>query len=306
MPLFSVIIPCYNRAGLIGATLDSVLAQTFTDFEVVVVDDGSTDGTPEVVVGFGARVKLLRQANRGPGPARNLGIAAAGGEYVAFLDSDDLWFPWTLATFADVIRRHGGPAFIAGENVRFREASELAQYAPSAADYRVYPDYYASSPEALSFPTPAAAVRATTLKAVGGFTDEKVNAEDSDLWLRLGTAPGFVFVAAPPVLAYRLTAGSAISDLDRSFAGVAALIRCERGGGYPGGRGRRRERQRILTRHLRTFSVICLDYRQFARGLWIYRQTLRWNARLGRLIYLFGFPAVALVRWLRPPPVKVS
>ncbi len=76
MPLFSVIIPAYNRAALIGRTLDSVLAQPGEPAEVIVVDDGSTDGTPAVVERYGARVTLLRQANRGPGAARNLALRA--------------------------------------------------------------------------------------------------------------------------------------------------------------------------------------------------------------------------------------
>src|SRR5437660_10167324 len=101
--LFSVVIPTYNRVDLLAQTLDSVWCQDFTDFEVVVVDDGSNDGTREYLRGLGDRIRVVQQANGGPGAARNAGIREASGNYVALLDSDDLWFQWTLKAFARAI-----------------------------------------------------------------------------------------------------------------------------------------------------------------------------------------------------------
>ena len=92
MPKVSVIIPTYNRLPMLKEALDSVLSQDFDDFELIVVDDGSTDGTAEVIKGYGGRVKLLQYPeNRGVSAARNQGILKARGKYIAFLDSDDLW-----------------------------------------------------------------------------------------------------------------------------------------------------------------------------------------------------------------------
>lgn len=96
-PRVSVLIPTYNRADLIGVAVDSVLAQTFQDFEIIVVDDGSTDGTREALAGYGARVQYIRIDHAGPAPARNAGFRAARGEYVCILDSDDLYYPHKLA-----------------------------------------------------------------------------------------------------------------------------------------------------------------------------------------------------------------
>src|SRR5581483_4609036 len=94
MPLFSVIIPVFNRAAHLKAALASVLAQTEQDFEVLVVDDGSTDNPAEVAQSFAdPRIRLIRQENRGGGPARNTGIDAARGRFVALLDSDDVFLP---------------------------------------------------------------------------------------------------------------------------------------------------------------------------------------------------------------------
>ncbi|NEP84931.1 MAG: glycosyltransferase family 2 protein, partial [Okeania sp. SIO3B3] len=93
MPCVSVIIPAYNRADLIGETVDSVLAQTHPDIEIIVIDDGSTDNTADVLATYGSALRVIRQANAGQQAARNAGIRAATGDYIAFLDSDDLWLP---------------------------------------------------------------------------------------------------------------------------------------------------------------------------------------------------------------------
>src|SRR5687767_3522938 len=109
MPTFSVVIPTYNRTALLRRTLESVWRQTFTDFEVIVVDDGSTDGTVDYLRSLGGHVRWLTQPNSGPGAARNLGASVASAEYVAFLDSDDLWFPWTLQVYREIIRSENDP-----------------------------------------------------------------------------------------------------------------------------------------------------------------------------------------------------
>ena len=103
MAKVSVIIPVYNGAATIGRALASVFAQTFTDYEVVVVNDGSTDDTASVLAGYGDRIRVVTQANRGLPAARNSGIRASSGEYVAFIDDDDEWLPQMLERCAAVL-----------------------------------------------------------------------------------------------------------------------------------------------------------------------------------------------------------
>lgn len=98
IPRISVIVPLYNKARYVRRALDSILGQTFTDFEVVVMDDGSTDNGPRIVESYAdPRIRFLRQANSGPGAARNRAVREARGELLAFLDSDDAWDPVYLA-----------------------------------------------------------------------------------------------------------------------------------------------------------------------------------------------------------------
>ncbi len=103
MARVSVIIPVYNGAATISRALASVFAQTFPAFEIVVVDDGSTDDTPAVLASYGDRIHVVTQSNRGPSAARNAGIRASQGEYVAFIDDDDEWMPEKLARCAAVL-----------------------------------------------------------------------------------------------------------------------------------------------------------------------------------------------------------
>lgn len=99
----SIVIPTYNRSALIQETIESVLKQTYSDYEIIVVDDGSTDNTQEALKKFAGKIQYIKQNNRGINNARNQGLRHAKGEYVALLDNDDLWFPWTLSLFVKVL-----------------------------------------------------------------------------------------------------------------------------------------------------------------------------------------------------------
>ena len=107
-PIVSVVIPTYNRAHCLGDAIDSVLAQNFQDYELIVVDDGSTDETCGIMKAYDGRVKLIRQNNSGVSSARNAGIRAAGGEWIAFLDSDDTWEPDKLKVQVDDLQASPG------------------------------------------------------------------------------------------------------------------------------------------------------------------------------------------------------
>jgi len=296
--LFSVVIPTRDRVEFLSRTLATVFAQRFTDFEAVVVDDGSTDGTGAYLASLGRRVRALRQECAGPGAARNAGVAAARGDYVAFLDSDDIWFPWTLEALAAIVREHR-PSIVAARVAEFREERELDSIREEAAAGERFADFLAASGRPLAVGAGTATIRRELLAGAGGFTTSPINAEDHDLMLRLGTAPSFVRVERPVLLGWRRHAQGASRDLGRLAAGCEYLIGQENAGAYPGGAARARERREIVARHARPVSLECLRQGHLAAGWSLYSKTLRWHVGLNRWRYLLGFPARAAGEFAR-------
>jgi glycosyltransferase involved in cell wall biosynthesis len=117
---FSILMPVYNREKYLRQAIDSVLAQTFTDYELIAVDDGSTDGSVELLESYGDQIKILKQHHQGPEVARNTAAAIAEGAYLVFLDSDDFLFPNALATYDQVIRNFDLPPLILGTMLFFQ------------------------------------------------------------------------------------------------------------------------------------------------------------------------------------------
>ena len=138
MPFYSIVMPVFNRGHLVAATLESVLAQTESDWEIIVVDDGSTDETMAILKRYRARcgdkMRVIQQGNKGPGAARNVAVAAARGRYIAFLDSDDLWFPWTLEFYRQQLEKHDYP------RVFGRRAAHLSRRRAMATGARKDPE----------------------------------------------------------------------------------------------------------------------------------------------------------------------
>ncbi len=299
MPFFTVIIPTFNRLELLSRTLETVWNQQFGDFEVIVVDDGSTDGTLSYLKNQKNRLQFISQNNRGPGAARNAAARNASGEYLAFLDSDDLWFPWTLDVYQQVARGHSAPGFIAGKPYRFRNEHEAGTATQETVRVCRFADYLASSDEWRWWGVSSFVIRRDAFIRVGGFTDQWVNGEDADLALKLGIEPGFVQVMSPSTFAYREHDVSAIRNFERTVAGVWLKIETEKASKYPGGRHRAIERRRVLTRHIRPVSIDCLRHGRRREAWSLYRATFSWNLELIRAKYLAGFPLMALASKLR-------
>jgi glycosyltransferase involved in cell wall biosynthesis len=303
MVSFSIIIPVYNRVSLIDRTLASILDQDLSqglirDLEIIVVDDGSTDGTREKLEKYGDRLKILQQANQGPGAARNLGIAKATGDYILFLDSDDLWFSWSIATFKQAILQFNYPAFVAGNGVEFAAASELKKIAATPFKAEFFPDYYAAGDRSLWLLNGAVAIKTEVLRQVGGYNHQWINGEDSDLWLKLGTAKHFVSIESPFVLAYYQHAASAVRDQQKTYQGAWHMILQEQDGLYPGGKHRQQARRQIIMGHIRPVSLAYLRAGKLKAAWNMYRATFSWNFALGRFIYLIAFWLILTKKFL--------
>jgi len=186
-PLVSVIIPAFNAAGHIVAALDSVFAQTFTDYEVIVANDGSpdTERLETAIRPYLSRITYLKQENRGPSAARNLGIRRARGEWLAFLDSDDAWLPQYLAEQIRFLRTNPAldmvycDAILEGDTGA--AGKTFMQVCPSTG-----PVTFASVlVEQTQVLTSATVVRRQRVTATGLFDEELRRSEDHDLWLRI-------------------------------------------------------------------------------------------------------------------------
>jgi glycosyltransferase involved in cell wall biosynthesis len=299
MPKFSVIIATYNRAKYITATLESLRAQEFKDFEAIVVDDGSTDNTPELLKPHRSWLKVFQEQNGGPGRARNVAVGHATGEYIAFLDSDDIWFPWTLSTFADVVEQHSNPDLIAAKLKLFWKDEELAMVEHEPLRVEAFPDYYGSSYKRYFVGAGMMVVRRDAFQKAGGFTEQRIYAEDCDLALRFGLADGFVQIMSPMTFGHRRHANNASKDWSMMVKGTMNLVTQERTGKYPGGAARRRDRLRLVTLHTRPFSVACVKHGYHRCGWALYWKTFSSHLRLLRWKYLCGFPLVAAWHALR-------
>jgi hypothetical protein len=303
MPFFSIVIPTYNRASLLAEALESVFAQEFTGYEVLVVDDGSTDETQQRLERYAGRVRVLRQENQGQGAARNLGIQQAAGEYVVFLDSDDVWFPWTLGTYHQALGMYGGPSVVMGTPKAFRSPEELVGVRGGPLRAHAFADYFASAEEPFVRTACILAVRTEALRRVGGFTTLRILSEDHDLLYRLGVEPGFIWVEAPLVAGYRQHGGSSSRELERGYEGLCHQLEQERLGRYPGGEARRRERLTLILRGVRHVTRWLAVRGRPELAMDLYRRSLRAHLVVPRWRYLLGFPpwmvASAALRQLR-------
>lgn len=182
-PLVSVVVPTFNRAPTLQRAVESVFTQNSDSWELIIVDDGSTDETQRIVSGFrDRRVQYLqRETNSGPSAARNTGIAAARGDFIAFLDSDDHWSPQKLALDIRVFSSRDSIGLVYSGSAFTDRHGQLVRDVPSRQG-RVYDQLLARDFIGCCSRVTA---RASVLEAVGGFDEQIVNEEDWDLWVRI-------------------------------------------------------------------------------------------------------------------------
>lgn len=195
MPFFSVIIPLYNKELFIENTLRSVLAQTFTDFEVIIVNDGSTDQSVEKVSSFDdKRIRLISKDNEGVSIARNHGLSLANADYITFLDADDYWYPGFLETMkSNIIDFPDQKVFSAAYEI---ETSKKVFPAAYSIDYKPgnqIVNYFDASHKESIIWTSCVVFHKDVFDKCGPFDTSMKNSEDIDMWIRIGMAFDVVF-----------------------------------------------------------------------------------------------------------------
>jgi glycosyltransferase involved in cell wall biosynthesis len=196
----SVIIPVYNRDGWIGDCIDSVLSQTYENFELIVVDDGSTDSTQDIFKKYrenNENIKVLFQQNKGVSSARNLGIKAAEGEYIAFLDSDDIWKSEKLETQISYFNLTPGAYVCQTDEVWIRNGKRVN---PGKRHKKPSGDIFIDSLSLCLVSPSAVMMKKDFFEKAGLFDEEMTACEDYDLWLRASLLFDFHIVEEPLVV----------------------------------------------------------------------------------------------------------
>ena len=227
-PLVSVILAVHNREGSVARAIASVLAQTYRHLELIVVDDGSSDGTRAVVEGFGARVTLIAQAHTGVYAARNHGLRHARGELVAFIDSDDAWLQDKLAAQVSLMRRPE-VGLVFGDALHVTAPKEGAPRT-GLTSFRVAPPRRGRAADHFAWcnfvPTCTVLVRRSCLEEMGGFAEENEVSADYLAWFRIALRHELDYVDRP-VIEYTVHADGISFDLGRALTARIDLFSAE-------------------------------------------------------------------------------
>lgn len=246
--LLSIIVPCFNQGQYLGQAIESVLGQGGDDFELVVVDDGSTDDTREVAESFVDRITLISQENAGLPAARNRGLAAGRGEWVLFLDSDDYLAPDFIEQFRQASSDSPDADLLIGRHQVLNETGALS---PPLPQPHIPDDAFHHLLRGNRMPCHTVVVRKSVVDEMGGFDPALTALEDWDLWLRIA-AGGHRFRPMPEAIAiYRRYEGSMSRDVQRMTENA----------------------RRVLARFSETHPRCGQCRRSFRRGLW--------NTRMG-------------------------
>ncbi len=193
----SVVIPTFNRGWALGRAIDSVLAQTCHDFELIVVDDGSIDESQELLHSYGSAIKVIRQGNAGVSSARNRGVRSARGELIAFLDSDDYWLPGKLKTQIDFFDSNPETVICQTEEIWIRNGKRVnpkkVHQKPSGRIFKASLALCLVSPSAVM-------LRKSLFNTIGGFDETLPACEDYDLWLRISSRYPVHLIETPLII----------------------------------------------------------------------------------------------------------
>jgi glycosyltransferase involved in cell wall biosynthesis len=212
-PAVSVIVPTYDRWPMVREAVDSVLEQSYSDFELIVVDDGSRDGTAEKLAGHAPGLRLLQQSRAGVAAARNLGVRSATAKYLAFLDSDDLWAPQKLQKQVGFMAANPAVQICQTEEIWLRRGVRVN---PRARHRKPSGDIFRRSLE-LCLVSPSAVMMTRDLfDRVGGFDEAFTVCEDYDLWLRTALVTELPLIPEPLVV----KRGGHPDQLSRSIWGL--------------------------------------------------------------------------------------
>ena len=265
-------MPAFNSTPWIGDAIESIRAQDYDAFEIIVIDDGSTDGTAEAVRRLDDRIRVFEQDRQGPAAARNLGVARAKGEYLAFLDADDLWLPGKLRLQMEFFTTHPDARIVYTQHAYFSADDQVQAQSATAAtatsatpslDHElsgwIYPELLLDSHIHII----TAVIHRSVFDTVGGFDGQFGKGSDYDFWIRAARHfPAFRLKRVTAL--YRIHEKGITARHDSICAGYEILTRAIEQYGYSGPDGRRGN-VRLVRKHI---AQVCFDhgYAHFWRG----------------------------------------
>ncbi len=220
--MFSVIIPYYKKRKYIERCIDAVLAQTYQDFEIILVDDGSQDDVAQLIEEkYFEKVQLIQQENQGVSAARNTGIAAATHDYIAFLDADDYWSPFYLEKVAQIISQENDIKIIGAHYTRNKSALELTN---KSLDYFKFENYFKAAIQNTYFTSSSTIIKNIFFHNNPGFNSNLKRGEDIDVWLRAVASGGNAFYIENTLVYYSdedvHQATASIGNVEKTLVGV--------------------------------------------------------------------------------------
>ncbi|MGA1843686.1 MAG: glycosyltransferase family 2 protein [bacterium] len=274
-PKVSCIIPTYNRASCLSQAIDSVLAQDYEDLDLLVVDDGSTDHTSSILEGYGQRIHAFHQSHKGVSSARNLGLEKSKGEYIAYLDSDDVWLPRKISIQARFLDRNPDYPLCYTEEIWYRNGIRVNP----GKRHRKYSGRIFTQCLPLCIISPSSAMmRKKILEEASGFDEDLPAAEDYALWLRI-TACHPVYLVPMPLIVKR---GGHPDQLSRSVAHID--------------RYRIQALTKILTRGKPTSALWHQAWRELRAKCRIYGEGCHRHGRRDEAAFILGLPETILKR----------
>jgi glycosyltransferase involved in cell wall biosynthesis len=246
MTKFSIIITSHNQAEFIRDAVDSALAQTYGEKEIIVVDDASSDSSQSVLEQYGGAIRLVKvERNVGASRARNVGIATAQGDFLVFLDGDDLLLPWALEIYNEIVDRKQ-PQIILSTMLWFEgNAPQSSDHKPEHIEVVAYESLlqkdrpYRASASAL-------VIRRDVFTRVQGWTNEIFPMEDLDVLVKLLQSGRTAQILVPPTVCYRVHAANTVHQVANCAGALRSIMEKEKRGEYPDGQTHRGQRYAFL------------------------------------------------------------
>jgi len=302
MTKYSVVIPVFNRAHLVSKAIDSVLQQTFMDYEVIVCDDGSTDDTERVLDQYGVRIRRVRSNRLGPGGARNAAIAEARGRYVACLDSDDVWMPWALECVDQAIAAAAQDCLVYMQPHPQAEVCDTNAAARSPLSIRHYADLLSAPLTSPHGSGMIGAIPRQLIVDIGGFDSSLVVAEDHDLALRLGVGVPYVVIESPRTLLCSARDDGISRNRPAIYvASYSRIIEKEAHHLYPGGVSRRRARRMRIGMMVSIHALKSVESCEYKQALALYRRSVRLMLSICRWRFVMFFPLLTFLHLILNP-----